>query len=300
LATRAVEVIRGNIAKNRTLRSGKVYVIEGEVRVLKGVKLKIEDKTTLLIVNGEFRRSCIRRSALVFDQGSSLLAQRLYVRACNDSYKPVKLANNGGIWFLGNFSNASKDGVSVRLNRKNPLSSFNAKMIATYYLGRPDSSNTSNHQEQVPIDDDIDGFSVLGVGKFEWNISEVRSFYSADDAFDVTNSHIRLNRLEIISPIEDAMNISSSRVEIHKSLKIDVRKTKLIDRDLFDLETDDGASFVELYSGCWVRLNGVFGDQVVLSSKDMPRPVTTDDNERSYSYSGKLKSAALIYSIDKD
>ncbi len=300
MATRAVEVIRGNIVKSRTLRSGKVYVIEGEVRVKKGVKLKVEDRTTILIVNGEFRRSCIRRSALIFDQGSCLLAQRLYVRACTDAYKPVKLANNGGIWFLGNFNDASKDGVSVRLNRKNPLSSFNATMIATYYLGRPDTSSTPNDEEQDPIDDDIDGFSVLGVGKLEWNIAEVRSFYSADDAFDVTNSHIRLNRLEIVSPNEDGMNISSSRVEIHNSLKIDVRKTKVTDRDLFDLETDDGASFVELYSGCWVRLNGVFGDQVVLSSKDMPRAVTKDDNERSYTYSGKLASAALIYSIDQD
>lgn len=300
MVTRAVEVIRRNIGKSRTLRSDVLYVIRGEIHVKKGVKLKVEDKTTILIVNGEFRRSCIRRSALIFDQGSCLMAQRLYVRACTDAYKPVKLANNGGIWFLGNFNDARKDSVCVKLNRKNPLSSFNAKMIATYYLGRPDSANSVDDANRDGVNEDIDGFSVLGVGRFEWNIDEVRSFYSADDAFDVTNSHIRLNRLEIVSPVEDGMNISSSRVEVHNSLKIDVRKTRATDRDLFDLETDDGASFVELYSGCWVRLNGVFGDQVVLSSKDMPRPVTTDDNERSYAYSGKLKSAALIYSIDQD
>lgn len=300
MAISAVEVIRGDITKNRTLRSSKVYVIEGEVRVKKSVTLKVEDKTTILIVNGEFRRSSILRSALIFDQGSALSAQRFYVRACNEAYRPVKVANNGGIWFLGNFNDASKDGVSVKLNRKNPLSSFSAKLVATYYLGRPDSLQRKGRGEQDPLEDDIDGFSVLGVGKNEWDVSEVRCFYSADDAFDVTNSHISLKRLEIVSPVEDGMNISSSRVEIHNSLKIDVRKTKGTDRDLFDLETDDGASFVELYSGCWVRLNGVFGDQVVLSSKDMPRAVTRDDNERSYVFSGKLKSAALIYSIDQD
>ena len=42
------------------------------------------------------------------------------------------------------------------------------------------------------------------------------------------------------------MNVSSSRIEIHKSLWIDLRKTDYTDRDLFDLETDDGASYVGL------------------------------------------------------
>ena len=303
-----IEVISKHIKRSRTLKSGTTYVIHGEVRVATGVKLTIKDKVTILIVNGELnkKKSRILRSALIFDQGSTLIAERLYVKACNADYKVVKTANNGGIWFLGNFSDAIKDGVSVKVNRKKPLSYFKAKMIATYYLGRPDSLETPESialdalDLQEDLDDDIDGFSVLGVGKSEWDISEIRSYYSADDAFDVTNSHISLNRLEIKLPIEDGMNISSSRVEIHKSLSIDLRKTKTKDRDLFDLETDDGGSFVELYRGCWVKVNGVFGDQVNLSSKDMPKPVTKDNNNRFYSFNGQLKSAALVFSIDED
>jgi hypothetical protein len=294
-----IEVITRDIKRSRTFKSNTRYVIEGEIRVAKGVTLTVEDQVTILIVNGTFNKSSILRSALIFDQGSSLNAKRMYIRACNADYKPVKTANNAGVWFLGNFSDASKDGISVKLNRKNPLSNFTAKLIGTYYLGRPDNTENSKKRQRA-VDDDIDGFSILGVGKQEWNVSEVRSHYSADDGFDVTNSHISLDRLEIIHPVEDGMNISSSRVEIHKSLKIDVRKSKVTDRDIFDLETDDGASFIELYRRCWVRIHGVFGDQVVLSAKDMPSPVTTDDNERSYSFSGQLKSAALIYSIDED
>lgn len=301
-----IELISRNIKKSRTLKSGTTYVIHGEVRVGKGVKLTVEDKVTILITNGEHPKSSICRSALIFDQGSSLIAERMYVKACNSKYKPVKEADNGGIWFLGNFNDASKDGVFVKLDRKNPLSNFKAKMIATYYLGRPDSIGTPESRRldkldlQEELDDDIDGFSVLGVGKNEWDISEVRCYYSADDAFDVTNSHIRLDRLEIKLPAEDGMNISSSRVEIHKSLSIDLQKTKTTDRDLFDLETDDGGSFIELYRRCWVKVNGVFGDQVYLSSKDMPKPNTKNNNERFYSFNGQLKSAALIYSIDED
>ena len=96
------------------------------------------------------------------------------------------------------------------------------------------------------------------------------------------------------------MNVSSSRIEIHKSLWIDLRKTDYTDRDLFDLETDDGASYVELWRGCWVRLDGVFGDDLYLSSRDMPEPDVRLENETAYSFSGQLKTASLVYSIDED
>jgi len=294
------EVIAGNIKKDQTLRAGVTYVIEGEVHVAKNVTLTIGDRVTILLVNGVFPKSLVRRSVLIFDQGSKLSAKRFYIKAADTNHKPVKQSDNGGVWFLGNFNDASKDGVSVKVNRKNPLSDFKADMVAAYYLGRKDTYKSKKTGKELDIGDDIDGFSVLGVGPTEWNISEVRSHYSGDDGFDITNSHIKLDRLQVKHPTEDGMNISSSRVEIHKSLLIDVRKTKETDRDLFDLETDDGASYVELYRRCWVRLDGVFGDQLVLSSKEMPRPNTKDDNERSYAFSGQLKTAALVYSIDED
>jgi hypothetical protein len=294
------EVITGNIKKNKTLHEGKTYVIEGEVHVVKGVTLTVDDRVTVLLVNGVFPKSLIRRSALIFDQGSRLSAKRFYIKAADINHKPVKLSDNGGVWFLGNFNDASKDGVSVKVNRKNPLSAFKAEMVAAYYLGRKDTYISVKSKKELDIGDDVDGFSILGVGPGEWNVLEVRSHFSGDDGFDVTNSHIKLDRLEIKHPTEDGMNISSSRVEIHKSLLLDIRKTDDTDRDLFDLETDDGASYVELYRRCWVRLNGVFGDQVVLSSKDMPKPNVTDDNEMRYVFSGQLKTAALVYSIDED
>jgi hypothetical protein len=295
-----IEVITGSIKKNKTLRTGVTYVIEGEVHVVKGVTLSIADRVTILLVNGVFPKSLIRRSVLIFDQGSRLSAGRFYIRAADAAHKVVKKSDNGGVWFLGNFNDASKDGVSVSVNRKNPLSVFKADMVAAYYLGRNDSYISSKTGKELDIGDDVDGVSVMCVGPTEWNISEVRSHYSGDDGFDVTNSHIRLDRLEVKHPTEDGINLSSSRVEIHKSLLLDVQKSDETDRDLFDLETDDGASYVELYRRCWVRLNGVFGDQVVLSSRDMPKPNTKDDNERSYSFSGQLKTAALVYSIDED
>ena len=49
-----------------------------------------------------------------------------------------------------------------------------------------------------------------------------------------------------------------------------------------------------------MRLNGVFGDELVLSSKDMPAADVSDDNESAYYFSGKLKADALVFSISED
>lgn len=295
-----LELLPSRIRKNTVLISKKIYVVQGEVRVLKKITLTIQDQTTLLLVNGVFPKSCLKRSALIFEQGSQLKAGRVHLKACNANFKPVKLADNGGLWLLGNYADASKDGISIKTNRKNPLSKFTARTITTRYLGRADDYISPKTGKRISIGDDIDGFSVLGVGPTEWAIDAVTSHYSADDGVDFTNSHVRLMRLEVKAPTEDAVNLSSSRVEIHRSLNLDVTKTKVTDRDLVDLETDDGASYLELHRGCWVRLVGVFGDQVVLSSREMPTPNTKDDNEKNYSFSGRLKQAALIYSIDED
>lgn len=295
-----IEILPSCIRKNKTLSYNKIYIVQGEVRVLKNIKVNAQDGVTILLVNGVFKDSCIRRSILIFDQGSKLFAKKLTLKAANSNYKPIRYADNGGIWFIGNYANASKDDISVKVNRKNPLSRFVAHTISGYYLGRKDQYISPKSGKLLDIGDDIDGISILGLGPTEWEVDTVKSFYSADDGIDLTNSHIRLNRLEVKEPTEDGINLSSSRLEIHRSITLDVSKTKEADRDLFDLEADDGASYLELYRGCKVKLNGVFGDQLVLSSSDMPKPNTQDDNEKSYAFEGKLKRASLIYSIDEN
>jgi hypothetical protein len=294
-----IELIARNIKKNTTLKANTVHVIDAEVHVAPGVTLTIEDQTTILITNGMKEKSMIRRSALIFDQGSTLIAKRLYIKAADENYKAVKQCDNGGVWFLGNYQDATKDTVSVTVNRKKPLSSFNADLIATYYLGRRDPLSETIKQKKISSRDDIDGFSILGVGKNEWNVRAIRSFYSADDGLDITNSHVSLNRIEIKNPMEDALNISSSRVEILKSLIIDVTKDQRKDRDIFDFEVDNGSSFVEIYKNCAINICGCFGDQVVLSSIDLPQP-NPNPNAR-YAFKGKSKNrATLVYSIDRD
>jgi len=273
-------LITKDIDSSRTFVKSTTYVIKGMVRVLANVQLTIENGTTILLVNGSMR------SSLIFNTGSKLVAKHVYFRACDSKYNIVKVANNGGLWFLGSSSNAEKDKITVKYNVT--PSSFTAIRIFAAYLGRCDPKGGDS-----PTTDDIDAISVLGVGSNEWNISSVVSYYSGDDGFDVENSAITLKYLRVVEPKEDGLNITSSRVNILNSLEIDMGKSGKKDRDIFDLEPDEGQSYVRLAEGCDVNISGVFGDQLKLVSSDLPQP----DGDKYYKFNGELTNGqTYVYS----
>ena len=273
-------LITKDINSSRTFVKNTTYVIKGTVRILKNVELKIENGTTILLVNGQMR------SSLIFNTGSRLVAEHVYFRACDANYNLVKTANNGGLWFLGSSSNAEKDKITVKYNVT--PSSFTAIRIFSAYLGRCDPKGGDS-----PTTDDIDAISVLGVGSNEWNISSIVSYYSGDDGFDVENSAITLKYLRVVEPKEDGLNITSSRVNILNSLEVDMGKSGKKDRDIFDLEPDEGQTYVRLEEGCDVNISGVFGDQLKLVSSDLPQP----DGDKYYAFNGKLVNGqTYVYS----
>jgi len=273
-------LITKDINSSRTFVKSTTYVIKGMVRVLADVQLTIENGTTILLVNGPMR------SSLIFNSGSKLVAKHVYFRACDAKYNLVKTANNGGLWFLGSSSNAEKDQITVKYNVS--PSSFTAVRIFAAYLGRCDPKGGDS-----PTTDDIDGISVLGVGSNEWNISSVVSYYSGDDGFDVENSAITLKYLRIVEPKEDGLNITSSRLNILNSLEIDMVKSCKKDRDIFDLEPDEGQAYVRLAEGCDVNISGIFGDELKLVSSDLPQP----DGDKYYKFKGLLTNGqTYVYS----
>ena len=295
-----VELLSADIVVSRTLSAGTVWVVDREVHVLDGIELTVEDGTTILILNGEVPTSRLRRAALIFDPGSRLSAERFSVHAGNAQHRMSRLSDNGGLWFLGTVASGASDGLCLSRQVGQSPSFFQAISITASYLGRKDAPLSAPSECDSDHADDIDAVKLIGVGPEEWHVSQLRSLHSGDDGVDLTNSHIRLNRLEVRQPTEDGLNLSSSRISIRRSLFLNVVRTPDGDRDLFDFETDDGGSFVELPRGCWVRVNGVFGDQLCLASQDMPPPVVSDDNEVPYSFSGRLVADALVYSLSQD
>ena len=297
-AANRLVTIWDDILEDTTFRKDYTYLVDGEVHVLAGVRLRIEDGVTILIKNGKIKRRTIDRSALVFDQGSRLDAMTFHVRAAGLDGRPERRADNGGIWFLGAFHEASKDDVSVIIDRYSKPSNFTATEINTTDLGTSDPVPSARNLN--PRGDDIDGFSVLGVGPGEWNIKSVRSDFSADDGFDVTNSDIELDSLIVNSPFEDGLNISSSRVRVIKNLTVNMTANKTVfDRDIFDLEVDDGPSYVTMSKGCRIKIDGVLGDEIKVRSADLPRK-DRQGREHFHFDGNSRRGTTSIYSRDQD
>ena len=103
--------------------------------------------------------------------------------------------------------------------------------------------------------------------------------------------------------MEDGLNISSSTVTINKQIMVDMSLKNAPDRELFDLEVDNGSSFIKLPIFTKVYLKGYWGnglDEVNLQSLEMPRP-PSGSNRIWYKFFGTLKAGpSTIYSINRD
>ena len=287
LPAKPTETISANITSDLTLKADKNYFIDAEVHVLSGVALRIEDGVTILLKNGAITSKTLNRAALVFNPGAKLDAKNVFFRAANSAGQLEKLADNGGVWFLGSLQQAAKDGV-VSQPSGTP-SSFSASLIAASYLGSHDANFVKSATDPTAHGDDLDALSVLGVGPTEWQIDRIHSEFSGDDGFDLTNSHIRVQAVSVFNPLEDGLNISSSRLEIGAKLNIDMKHRNIKDRDIFDLEVDNGPSYVVLHSGVEVNIRGIFGNEVKLNSKDLHQPDPCDC--RYYRFKARTRSA---------
>jgi hypothetical protein len=290
----AIAHVSADITRDTRFRAGITYVITTEVHVTEGTTLTIEDGVRVLIRNGLVQGRNLTAAALIFDSGSRLRAGTVSFAASDEGDRPATQSLNGGVFFCGSFRKGTKDNISSRSGVGVRSSSFIADRIECSYLGRPDP---------VPGDagdrDDIDAISVIGVGPTEWRVANVSSTNSGDDGFDVTNSSISLASLTVVNPFEDGLNVSSSLVEVTGSCTVAMSRSTAPDRELFDLETDDGPSRIVFKRLASLDLRGYWGDrydEVRLSSSDMPQPNPL--RKEWYEYVGTLKKGpATVYSF---
>ena len=279
--------INENIFINTKFYKKNIYVINGQICVKTGVKLTIENNTKIFIKNGLFRdifNTDFIRSKLIFESGSILKAKKVYFKACDENNSPVKVAENGGIYFVGNSLLTEKDLITT--DQTALPSYFKAKLISTSYLGSADLST---------VIDDYDAITILGVSEHEWKIKNIYSEYSGDDGLDVQNSNITVESVKVIVPEEDGLNIVSSTINITKKLEINMGITDKTDRDIFDLENDTRYSLIRLLNKCKVNINGIFGDQLILSSTDLPSFKCTIE----YKFNGEIiYGDTLIFTTD--
>jgi len=256
--------ISTNIICDTTFIQNYIYVMTSEIHVLQNITLLIEDNVIIYIRNGVYNTTT-SRAALIFDTGSNLISSNFYVLACNINNIPSYEQDNGGLWFVGSASNIIKDGISAKYSTKK--SNFIANNIYTYYLGSTDKDPYWTHESSQ----DQDSITSLACNYDEWNILGISIQNSGDNAFDVVNSVININNIEIIYPGEDAINVQSSKINVKKILKAIVNSTVENDKDIFDLEIDNGPSYILIDRFCFVELSGIFGDKSLLVSEDLPQ-----------------------------
>jgi len=278
--------IYGNIKSNTVFYNKNIYVINGEVHILKNVSLSIENDTVIYIKNGKFSLSSLNKSALIFDSGSSLYAETVYFIACDKQNNRTIVTDNAGVWFCGTLE-AHKETIKTYYGTE--PSYFYAKKIYAYYLGSIDPLKQRNLVLEPSTDND--GITILGCNNDEFNIQFLHVEESGDNGIDIVQSYVTINNIVVLNPGEDALNIVSSSLTVVNTLVLDVSLTKVYDRDIFDIEVDYGSSFIKINKYCYVEILGIFGDQTTLVSNDLPQPT-----EGLYVYKGVTKNGqSYIY-----
>jgi hypothetical protein len=259
--------IHGNIKNNTVFYNKNIYVINGEVHILQGVSLTIENNTIIYIKNGKFPSSSLNKSALIFDNGSSLYAETVFFIACDKQNNKSIITDNGGVWFCGTLE-AHKE--TIKTNYGAQQSYFYAKKIYAYYLGSTDPLKQKNLILEPSTDNDA--ITILGCNNDEFNIQFLHVEESGDNGIDIIQSYVTINNIVVLNPGEDALNIVSSSLTVVNTLILNVSLTKVYDRDIFDIEVDYGSSFIKINKYCYVEIVGIFGDQTTLVSNDLPQP----------------------------
>jgi hypothetical protein len=120
----------------------------------------------------------------------------------------------------------------------------------------------------------------------------------------VTNSSISLDRLTVVNPVEDGLNITSSTVQIRQALTVAMSQSIAPDRELFDFEVGNGPVKVVIDRLAAVDLRGYWGnayDEVNLNSLDMPAPPRRGTASQWYVFNGTLRRGpAIVYSTIAD
>ena len=291
-------VLDSDLTTNTTLRRDRTYIDHGEVHVRAGVTLTIEDGATILIRNGFLPRRTIDTSALIFDSGSRLRAGTVTFASADRRGSRVKHPGNGGVFFCGSHKSGTKDGISS--DGRAPRSDFRAERIILDHVGRSDPLKGDGNDNDR---DDIDAISLIGLGKKEWNVKGVESHGSGDDGFDAYNSSIALDTLSVQNPTEDGVNLTSSDVTIHCSGSIEMSRSKAPDRELFDLEIDNGRCTVKIEPSALVQFSGYWGNEVddaLLESSEMPKTPQLGAPNIRYEFDGTLSKRAVIRSNSTD
>ncbi len=144
--------VNTNIVNNTCWTKNKIYVIENPIRVSSGVILTIEDGVTILLVNKTAVENVsidnpniststtpieltVTGSCLIFESGSKLIAETIYVNSCDENYTVVESSNNCGLFFCGTQTASEYNFFNIGSKISLEKSSFTIKEIILNNIG---------------------------------------------------------------------------------------------------------------------------------------------------------------------
>ncbi len=257
------KIIINNIKENTIFTNNYRYIIVGEIHVLSGISLYVENNTTILLRNGininNTNRS-IDYSTLIFDTGSSLIAKKLFIKSVDKYNKIVNYANNGGLVFLGSSANVTYSTYNTIFSQISATSSkFCVDELIIHYLG----STTNNN------------ITVIGNNYNEFRIKNIKSIYSGNLGLNVIKSNININKLLIYNPNGiTAIENNNSIINIIKLIKIII--TNNLTTSLFNFTLNSISPYIKIKKNTCVYLKAPLFNQVAnplkVVSIDIPSP----------------------------
>lgn len=295
-AVKPIVEVSGSINADMNMTVDNDYMITGEVHVASGVTLTIEDNVNVLIRNGNQKKivgkTFAKKSGLIFDTGSSLVAGNLFFKACDDVGNIVSSSDNAGVFFMGSSSLWQQGQIVSNFSVKN--SSFVAESIHLDYLGRmePEINRLS------PI---YPALNVIGMNIYEWKVNNVISRNAASYGVRIDRSVVTLKSLEVKNFSKSGLRLFDSRLDVIKNLSInnDISNPRT---QLFDLgqikRIEKGPSRIRIFPNAIVNVDGLANAWFSVLSEDMPqRKVGVATSE--YNFSGVLGSnQSYIYSTN--
>lgn len=260
-----IKTILNNISENTFFTNNFKYIIVGEIHVLNGVSLYIEDNTIIYLRNGininNINRS-IDYSTLIFDTGSTLIAKKIFVKSADKNNKSVNYANNGGLIFLGSAANIIYSTYNTIFSQISATpSNFSIEELIIEYLG---STNNNN-------------ITIIGTNDDEFNIKNIKSFYSGNIGLSVIKSNIIINKLFINNPNGNvALENYNSIINIIKLIKIII--TNSTTSSLFNFTVNTYSPYLKINKNANVYLSAPQFNPLVnpleVVSIDIPSPIS--------------------------
>jgi len=237
--------ITDNITSNTLLRNCNIYIIKKPIRVCGGVKLSIENNVLILLVNKLPEENILipenfdpttnlnlilTGSSLIFESGSQLCAENLYINTCNDQYIIQSVNNNCGIYFMGTSTESQYNILDIHSSIRNYKSNYRIKNLYLNYIGslyflvqNTDDTfvitNNPNLQTQTIITAiPLNSITILGCRTEEFTVKNIFCENAGSNGLWSQYSKFEIESLKIIGYQGNALLIRGNQIIIKKKL----------------------------------------------------------------------------------